>query len=213
MADDTLEKIAKVEATDTPYIDGKVLATALKLAYFTGMQRKEIFGLKINDILDSKGNVVPEIQSCAKTVKGTVLRLNLTGQVIIILRDYLTYLKKNDYPIDRTAPLFPQKKRTETKPYDKRKINRDLNEIDPSVSFKSVRRAGLERIFHQQQVDHFDRDLRYRRTAEFARTGIHNIKKMRGEYRITGTRYSSDDGDGNDIGPIFPDFGPADDEF
>lgn len=213
MADDTLEKIAKIEAYESPYIDGKVLATALKLAYYAGMNRGEIFPLQIQDILDSKGHIVTEIQSCAWTVGGNKLRATLTDDVRTILRDYLIHLRKNDYPVTRTALFFPQKTRTGAKAYGERKINRDLNDLDPSVSFKSVRRAGLEGVFYQEQDDRYDEELRYRRTAQFARTGIRNIKKMRGEYRTTGSRYAPEDEDGDDyFSPIFPDFGPDDDK-
>lgn len=212
MADDTLEKIAKVEAHRSPYRDGKVLATALKLAYFAGMNRGEILSLQIKDILDTKGAIVTEIKSCAKIVDGKTLKLILTDDVRAILAEYLLYLKKNGYPVNRSALLFPQKTRTATKPYDEGKINEDLNDIDSSVSFKSVRRAGLEQVFSQYQDDPTDKELRYRRTAQFTRTGIRNIKKMRGEYRRAGTRYAAEDEDGDDyFSPILPNSDPDDD--
>lgn len=210
MADDTLEKIAEIEKKASPYIDGKVLATALKLAYFTGMKREEILSLQIQDILDSKGAIVTEIKSCAKTVQGKELKLILTNDVRAILRDYLAYIKKNGYCLKRLSPVFPQKNGAK---YGEGKLTKDLAKTKQLVTFETVRQAGLHRVFSEPQ-DSNDLELKYGRVAIYARTQIKSIKKLFGYYRQTGTRYAPEDEVEQEIfPPDIRDPGRHDDDF
>jgi hypothetical protein len=199
MADETLGLIATVEKFRGPYVDGRVLATALKLVYFTGMRRKEIISLTIGDVLNAKKQIVDEIKSCEKTIDNKTFKLLLPNNVKAILREYLVYLKKNGYCIDPLAPVFPQKNGAK---YGFKKLREHFNKNDMRVPFEQVRQAGLHRIYSEPQ-DSYDIDLRYKRVAEYAREQTKSIKKLFGYYRKTGTRYSQEDED-EDI--IFPQY-------
>jgi integrase len=198
MAEDMLEIIAAIEPYRSPYIDGKILAVALKLAYYTGIKKQEILSLKIRDVADAKGEIVTEIQSCAKIVDGRTLRLILTEEVRAILRDYLVYLKKNGNPVNRSALLFPQKTRTGTSAYHETKINRDFQKAGCDLTLEKARIKGIRRIFSSMRGDHRNiKQMRFEHTAEFARTSIRNIKMILGEYSRVRSTYSVWDTDDN----------------
>jgi integrase len=197
LADDILNTIAEIEQKQSSaYIDVKVLATALKIAYLTGLTRREIISLQVKDALQANGQIVSEIKSCERVVQGNVRKLILSDEVKVILREYLAYLKEQKYPLNRNANLFPQRTPKHLGEYDETKIDRDVNEISGGLlTFRSVRHAGIRRVFNSQ--DTYDRELKYERAAEYARTGKRNIKNMFGEYRRT-TRRDLEDEDGYD---------------
>jgi hypothetical protein len=197
VADDILDRIAEIEQKESsPYLDTKVLATALKFAYLTGLTRREIISLQIKDVLQTDGQIVSEIKSCERTVQGNVRKLILSDEVKAILAEYLAYLKEKKYPLNRSAYLFPQRTPKHLGEYDEDKISKDVNEISGELlRFRSVRQAGIRRVFNSQ--DTYDRELKYERAAEYARTGKRNIKNMLGEYRRT-TRRDLEDKNGYD---------------
>jgi integrase len=178
MSDEILDQIAKIEQKpSSPYLDTKVLTTALKLSYLTGLTRGELISLRIKDVLQTDGQIVPEIKSCERTVQGNVLKLTLSDEVKAILMEYLAYLKKIKYPINRNAYLFPQRTPKILGKYDETKIDRDLQKIGRGWTLSSVRHAGIRRVYKEHKS--------IEQAAEYARTGIKNIEHMFRKYQIS----------------------------
>jgi integrase len=177
VADEVLDTITEIEKKASPYFDGKVLATALKLAYFTGLTRREIISLQIKDVVQTNGEIVSEIKSCERTVQGNVLKLILSDDVKAILREYLVYLKEKKYPLNRNAYLFPQRTPKKLGKYDETKIDRDLQKIGRGWTLSSVRHAGIRRVYKEHKS--------IEQAAEYARTGIKNIEHMFRKYQIS----------------------------
>jgi integrase len=181
--------IQTIENSRDPYIDQTILSTAVKLIYQCGLKKSEIIKLKIKDIL-ANGEIVNEIKSCEKTIDGRTLKLRLPDQIKTMLRDYINYLKKNEYNLTPNSPLFPQKNNTA---YTDAQLRRHMDKLFPVTEHRleKIRQAGFMRILRElSNQDITDSDTRIAKVAEYARTSKRNIDKF-----IYGNRRRPDNND------------------
>ena len=76
-----------------------------------------------------KRQIVNEIKACERIVNGRMVNLPLSENVKVILREYIAYLKKNDYELTNNSPLFPQKNNTA---YTESQLRRHLMKFNKS---------------------------------------------------------------------------------
>jgi len=115
--------------TDT--IDGEVLAAIVSFVHETGMDLKDLRGLEIRHVFDSKGEVHPEMKINKK-------RVAVTDSIRSFLPGYIDHLKKvTGRRILQKSPLFPNWKnnrlRGERNPFYSEKT---LNKHFRRASFK-----------------------------------------------------------------------------
>ena len=122
-------------------IDGKVLATLMKLAYFCALKKGELIGLNIKDIRDGSGKIVGEVE-----IEGKKFKFDSNTKGVLV--EHLKHLKDNAYKKTLNSPVFPSKNR---KRYCERKLNRHLERIwfnnikdlKSRIHLREVRQAGI----------------------------------------------------------------------
>jgi integrase/recombinase XerD len=88
------------------------------LTHLAGMRIGEVAALTVGDVLDRKGDIVPEINLAAHQTKGAHTRtVVLSTRMRQELRDYMAWYRsrhggKQSQQLDRALPLFPTQKRS-----------------------------------------------------------------------------------------------------
>jgi len=140
-----------VEERSPNLINGKVLLSLLKLAYFCGLKKQELIALRIKDVQMANGEILHEV-----TLEHGDIALK--ENVRTLLREHIQHLKMSGYQVSRNSPLFPRKliknpargfKRVSDWRYNERTLQRDLRRLREKIPrinvLDTLRWAG---IFH-----------------------------------------------------------------
>jgi integrase len=162
--------------------NAKVLATALRFAYFLGFSTGELLRLRVNHVMDEN-----------QTVRGTI---SFDGEQINIenmgrsIAEYCSYLKtiygKKFQP---DSPLFPdmkKKKSYKKLAYDESTLVRHINYFSEvtgyDITIEKIRQSGICRFYDllgATQPGEWVQELALEATAKFAR-----VKSTRHAYNI-----------------------------
>jgi hypothetical protein len=145
--------------------DGTIVRMIFQIAFFCGLKTGELLSLKGGDAFDDNGAVCAHI-----IVNGREIAISPTMKTY--LEAYWTYLRKKGYPTNRTACLFPIKKRDNEKDHSlaarKRKWHRDIADVAGiSNAVGKIRQAGIREYF-DQTTSTSKREERLKATADFA---------------------------------------------
>ncbi len=142
-----LDLFRRMESHASRYSDGKILAWLARLAYFCGLKKGELLGLRVADVIKAEGRAI----HLAVGNSNIPIPNSLQG----VFQDHLKYLKEKGYQISKTSPLFPApiKKTVEAgtpvrgKKYPSRKLQRDLKKTAPEIKSHNIldhlRQAGI----------------------------------------------------------------------
>jgi hypothetical protein len=145
--------------------DGTIVRMIFQVAFYYGLKTGELLSLKVRDAFDDNEAVRSNIR-----VNGRIIAISPTMKSY--LDDYWTCLKEKGFPTNKTAFLFPVKKRATGKNLSlaarKRKWHRDISTIagSPNVVEK-IRQAGIREFFDHLPPS-MDIEDRLKNTAEFA---------------------------------------------
>jgi len=157
-------------------IDGKVLATLMKLAYFCALKKGELIGLNVKDIRDRSEKIVDEL-----VIEGEIFIFDSKTKEILV--GHLEHLEDNAYKTTRSSPLFSSKNR---KRYCERKLNRDMVRIYADNIRDLRSRLHLEKI-RQAGICHFYESLKskgirplqcIKKTKEFSHCDELNLENI-----------------------------------
>jgi len=96
-----IDLAAKIALFNTPYIDGKIVSSFMKIAYYCGLKKGALLALNIGDITDKRGNIRQNILGY----------IHVSDNIRTIFAQHLEYLEAGGYRRIKSAPLFPNKKR------------------------------------------------------------------------------------------------------
>jgi integrase len=154
-----MDLLDRLEAYQTAYIDGKILAGATRMAYFCGLTKKEIVALKVGDVAIEDGHISDVVASCRKVI--------IPEPVKAILREHLLYLRNNEYDLSPAAPLFPQK---DGHFYNERNWSRHRDKVNLSGRLGGIRKAGFFRTYIAlREQGGIDKETIYAKVAKYAR--------------------------------------------
>ncbi|MGD0401491.1 MAG: hypothetical protein ABSC04_21580 [Syntrophobacteraceae bacterium] len=122
--------------------NSKVLATALKFAYFLGFRKREILGLRVKHVLDANQAVHSAIVFDDETI-------SIPGSFTQTVIDYCSYLGKYRKKLLPDWPFFSDRKRD--KPYDEATIVRHINYFSKDsgydITIEKIRQSGICRFY------------------------------------------------------------------
>ena len=128
-----LEQVKEVEEAEQNHIDGKILAHALKMAFFCGIARKDIAALKCGSIRSREGT-----PSFIVIDKDTI---PLNAEISQATSAYFQYLRSKGYDTGADDSLFPGYEGAN----GEKKFYRHLR--TSAIRFEELRKAGIDRTF------------------------------------------------------------------
>ncbi len=185
--------IEAIEGSSVSFIDGVVLATALKFAYWLGLKKAEILPLRVENICDQNGSILNALRIAHPSGQITIPIPNDFKPVIV---DYLLHLQEisGGSGISPTDWLFPDQN---GKPYDDSSFSRHLSDfakgLNIKVNLEKVRQAGVCKFYDDLKANQETTSMSaygaLSRTADFARRKIrHTGELLRGQIRQWGGR-------------------------
>lgn len=141
---DFIDLATKTEYFNTPYIDGRVMSSLIKTAYYCGLKKAKLLALNIGDIIDKEGNI-----------RSTILdNISVTDDIKAIFVEYFGYLKSGGYRRIKSAPLFPNKKK---KRYGPRQLQYDLEKcmkgLADDIGLETIRQSGIIRYYEEMREE------------------------------------------------------------
>lgn len=96
------EFFEELERNSSSFVNGRVLLCLMKLAYYCGLKKRELIGLRIKNVQRPSGEILDEI----KLKDGNVA---LGNDIKNFLQEHIEYLRTSGYQVLRNSPLFPRK--------------------------------------------------------------------------------------------------------
>jgi integrase len=137
---DINDLIKQLKQTKTKFIDGEILGNAIKMIFESGLKKKELSELTINDVLIKNGKI-----DGLKLKSGGKLSLNRKARRT--LDQHINYLKNNQYPVQDVDPLFPGYFGDK----GKRQFSRHLREAQKNniVDVNDIHRAAVTSFYNK----------------------------------------------------------------
>jgi len=158
-----LELADRIQQESTPFLDGYILSSIVKVAFYCGLKKSEIIKLKVGDIVDRTGNACDYLR-CGD------INIPLNNDAREMFRNHLLYMKKIGYSRRHKSPLFP--KRT-GKPYGPRQLQYDLKGFfkghPDKPSLDKIRQSGICRYYDRLREEGKWAGECMRKTINFAR--------------------------------------------
>jgi hypothetical protein len=127
-----------VEKSEISKIDGQILACALRLVFFAGIEKKEISSIKMSD-LQWKDHRLKSIDPGSLGIKENLI--HLPDEASEALHTYLGYLRSNrSEPILSDTPLFPEYAGQS----GMKKFDRHLNKFSESLGFEQIHKLAVK---------------------------------------------------------------------
>ena len=162
-----VELAAKIEHFRTPFIDGKILSSLIKVIHYCGLKKTEILELNIGNIIDKKGKIRQNILDIVP----------ITDQCKEIFRNHLTNLKTGGYSRIHSSPLFPNRK---NKRYGSRQLQYNLEKsmqgFASDIGLEKIRQSGICRFYERMIVEGRSDTECLRETMRFARCTLRHVK-------------------------------------
>ena len=103
-------------------IDGIVLSNLVRVCHECALKKSELIELSVGDV--AKGGVVGDVMQIGES------KVSLSQQAKQVLQDHIDYLKKNDYRMYPTYPLFPARNK---KRYTPKNLDNHLKEAQNAI--------------------------------------------------------------------------------
>jgi hypothetical protein len=165
--DDLIDLAAKVELTNTPFIDGKILSSLIKVVFHCGLKKSDLLELNIGDIVDKKGDIRQSIYGC----------IPVTDEVNVIFRDYIDYLKTRGYSRIKSAPLFPTRNKGR---YESRQLQYHLGKcirgLREEIGLEKIRQSGICRFYEKMLVEGRSVSECLQETTQFSRCTLRHVE-------------------------------------
>jgi len=121
-AADIDDLIEKLESVKTNSIDGIVLSNLIRVCRECALKKGELIELSVGDV--AKGGVVGDVMQIGES------KVSLSQQAKQVLQNHIDYLKKNDYRMYPTYPLFPARNK---KRYTPRNLDNHMKEAQNAI--------------------------------------------------------------------------------
>jgi integrase len=157
--------------------DVKVIGTIIKMAYYTGLKREELTGLKCGDVLQKgKKKII------SNSVKTNKRQANINDDTQKMLKEYLDHLKNNGLKTNKSSPLFPN---IEGDDYDPRRLSSHINKFTKPfrrrhLGLDRIRQAGICKYYDDLIGKGINADEALEKTASFAGCTIRHIGGLLG---------------------------------
>jgi len=165
----------KIEGFHTHFISGHVISNALRLVYYCGLSKDEVFGLKIKDVKGSGGEIFDQIE-----IQGA--RIPITN-VKDIIQSNFNHLRERRYSHAQNAPLFPKKNGS---PYND-EIYKHLYKVEfkledefrgYGIGIENIKRAGICNYYEELKSEEKHPDLCLLETAIYARKSVDTVRNI-----------------------------------
>jgi len=186
-----LSKKIEEYSQDNPYIDGKVLANAINLIFWTGLKKKELINLKIRDVV-YKGRIREIIHQEGKGIIDELMtrrgKIPLFAEAKCIILNHSSHLYNRGYDTSRTEPLFQITNRSfkksrsliEMRGYDEGRMTTHLalctkNSEFSGIRFKNIQLSGIYNFYKTLNDRPFNWEKSLQKTVEFSRCSYNYI--------------------------------------
>ena len=169
--DEFISLVNNIEQYNTPFIDGKVLSSLVRAAFYCGLKKSEIINLNIGDVVDRVGNISPDAK-CGQDL------IPVGKQGHLVFQDHFAYLKMKGYSTIKSAPLFPTRKKTR---YDSRQLQYNLEKCmglpkSNIIGLEKIRQSGICRFYERLKVDGRSPNECLQETKRFARCTLRHVE-------------------------------------
>ena len=162
-----VELAARVKHFRTPFIDGEILSSLIKVVYYCGLKKAEILALNIGNIIDKKGKIRQNILDSVP----------ITDQIKEVFRDHLTNLKADGYSSIKSSPLFPNRQK---KRYGPRQLQYNLEKsmqgFADDIGLEKIRQSGICRFYERMVVEGRSNTECLQETMRFSRCTLRHVK-------------------------------------
>lgn len=114
--------IARLKLVKTSSIDGIVLSNLVRVCHECALKKGELIELSVGDV--AKGGVIGDVMQIGES------KVSLSHQAKQALQNHVDYLKKNDYRMYPTYPLFPARNK---KRYTPRNLDNHMKEAQNAI--------------------------------------------------------------------------------
>jgi len=186
-----LSKRIEEYSQDNPYVDGKVLANAVNLVFWTGLKKKELINLKIEDVV-YKGRIREIIHQEGEGIVDELItrrgEIPLFAEAKSIISNHISHLYNKGYDTSRTDPLFQITNRSikksrsliEIRGYDEGRMATHLalltNDSEFSgIRFKNIQLSGIYNFYKTLKDRPYNWEKSLQNTSKFSRCSYNYI--------------------------------------